>query len=408
MVNLFPPFNKIMRLLQGALLTSALFISLQGISYAVDDITALEQSFFNRDYSFDTPDNRVARLEQFVIGKPQDGYYTERLAHLMTIALQNKVNLDSIPLDPDEDLGVDDNTISALKQQGVSSYSPSSNFPSSDSVEPLPEENSPDATTYPLVTDMEHKLFHQGFENEPVNNRLARLEQAVFQQAAPQDVPLAFRVDKLTAKVLPNDPSVQQRRLEAQYVPSSALRNFPQNSSQMASTDLAIYGALNGIEIQVLGRPFSGEPLVQRISRLETRIFGRIQAGTIDSRFDQIAANYQTALQRNWMPQPQAPGLPPNFQVTQQSQPVIPQVMPQTPPQFTPQLGTGNFMLDLAQLENRVFGKSFEQTPVPNRLTNLEIQMMNQTFVFMRPEQRIVQLMVRASQVGTNSQVGFR
>ena len=393
-------FIKLFLRLPFLILTICLLL-LSSASFAVDDLTAMEQAFFHRDYSFDLPENRLSRLETFMLGKPQEGLYNDRFAKLTLVATQNKVNLQSIPLDPDEDY--EPNTASLPNNPTLpeSPYTFSTDARSQNNVS---ISQLPDATEYPIVTEMERKLFHQAYDTEPINNRLARLEQSIFRQTAPPEVPLAQRVDKLASKIIPADPSVIQQQLEAQYASRSALRNFPQNSNQMAASDMAIYGLLNGIEIQVMGRPFGGEPLVQRLSRLETRIFGRIQAGTIDSRFDKIASNYQSALQRNWTPQPQVPGLPPNFRV---SPPVTAQqFMPAMPQQQLPPMSTGNFLKDLAQLETRVFGQIFDKDPVSNRLTNLEIQMLNQTFIFMPPEQRLTQLMFRAAQAGPVSQVG--
>lgn len=239
-------------------------------------LKTLESTLFGRTYEQDDDGQRIKRLEQLILGHEQSGTPVERQAQLMRVyATQNPdkppiPKAVAAPLETDPSVG----------------NSPSNGSPREDTV-------SNDATSYPTVTLMEQRVLHQTYENEPIRKRLERLEQAVFKQIY-NELPMVDRVDQLTLKVLPEDPLNAE---ESGYRPM-----LPKTNPSFSAHSPAIYSKLTGLEEQLFGRSYGGELISDRLKRMETRVFGGPQEGSVDDRMDNLLMQYRKAI-----PNPQQP-----------------------------------------------------------------------------------------------------
>lgn len=116
--------------------------------------------------------------------------------------------------------------------------------------------------SYPRVTNLEKIILKKTYEYETLESRLARLEKKTCSQIFPS-ADLSWRVENITSKV-----------------DQTALYNIP--SKELAS-----------IEKQVLGRSFTKENLDKRFARLEMQMFGAVQSGQFDERFQTILTGAQ-------------------------------------------------------------------------------------------------------------------
>ncbi len=236
-------------------------LSLVGAPFAMaqqsDPLAAIEKNLFTRDYPSDALESRLGRIETVIFGQAQPGTPQTRQQQIEAVFEKNTFKSAHPDLKRDE-------------------IPPSREIRELDG---LPETR--DGTDYPLVSQMETRLYKQHFAHEPIQKRLSRLEQQVFQQNF-SHLPLVDRVDQLTLKVLPENPlSLEERN---STLPSKAQDFIPSN--------LAIYDQLNALEERLIGRTYGGELIINRLARLEKKLFGAAQPGSIDERMGKLMANY--------------------------------------------------------------------------------------------------------------------
>lgn len=119
---------------------------------------------------------------------------------------------------------------------------------------------------YPRVTQIEQSLFNRNYDGEDVYIRLARLERKLFKTTY-QNADLNWRVENILANI-----------------DTSSMYNISSNE-------------LSSVEQRVLGRRYPKDKLENRLSRLETQMFGTIQGGRLDERYELIrksAMNYNS------------------------------------------------------------------------------------------------------------------
>ncbi len=253
-----------------ALSLCAVFILLLSPSCAyaqsTDPLAPFEKQLFARNYSQEPLATRLSRLETVVFGKPQSGDVQDREAKLEAVLSQNMSTTPSNPT----------TTSSQNNEDGNSSNTMTNSAP----VEH-------DATDYPTVTQMEQKVFHQGFTGQDISQRLTRLEQRVFNRTYDQ-LSLEDRVDQLKEKILSSDAMNNSSRESSDILPDS--------SDQLSSGNLAIYSQVSTLEQQLLGHTYGGEMLSTRLSRLERHVFGAPQPGSIDDRMDNLMSHYRQTM----------------------------------------------------------------------------------------------------------------
>lgn len=125
---------------------------------------------------------------------------------------------------------------------------------------------------YPKLTIIENTLFNTNFQQETVYNRLNRIEKKLFRKTF-ENMDLASRVDNVIGNMENG--------------------NFYGNisSSQLSKMELLCFRTV-----------YKKDPPEVRIQRLETNIFGTIQSGNLNSRFNnlEMALNNQQQQQQNY------------------------------------------------------------------------------------------------------------
>ncbi|MFI3300356.1 MAG: hypothetical protein R3Y28_02945 [Candidatus Gastranaerophilales bacterium] len=124
---------------------------------------------------------------------------------------------------------------------------------------------------YPRVTDLEKKILGRCYENNDINTRLSRLEKHEFKRTCPT---LSYdeRIDNLIKSY--------ERHLNSNI----NLKN------------------LSKIEAKIIGRNYANESLENRLTRIETKMFGAGQSGDIKDRFKLIEnayGDYQKIIAQN-------------------------------------------------------------------------------------------------------------
>ena len=148
------------------------------------------------------------------------------------------------------------------------------------------------------LTTMEQTLFTVTYDQETVGERLNRIETLVYGSPRTDRSP-ADRIQQLESVIIQSEaaferpmsaPSVQQMP-PAQQTSS----NDPQSSvtpppiSPVQSTpaaDESDYPVISMMEFRVLGKVHQQEELSQRLDRLETKVFGGVQQGSLARRTD--------------------------------------------------------------------------------------------------------------------------
>jgi len=199
------------------------------------ELSQLEQQLFAQTYPSESPEDRVTRIETTVFG-------------------QSHANQ---PLDQ---------RLQALGQF-VEAPSPQQQRPQP--VAHIPPPVSPSETSYPIVVAMEKQVFHQTYETEPLETRLARLEQKVF--GHPMQGSLADRSDHLEDVVLGHNPQdAYSQSGENNDIAYSPAASSPQNSAD-AHND--VQQALPNIENKVFHQTYPQDTVENRLSRLEQKLF---------------------------------------------------------------------------------------------------------------------------------------
>jgi len=176
-----------------------LSISLSTVVWAAGtpdaNLAQLEEKLFQHSYPKDTETQRIERVEKFVYGDTRKGSEDQRLNNLMQSlssesgsAAEDGAGAQASAPSPQENRSSP--PASAAKSQKTAKR------PAVEEQPDRPAHENISGTKYPAVTAIEQKVFHESFETENIDDRLARLETKVYGKAsANQD--LFDRVDKL-------------------------------------------------------------------------------------------------------------------------------------------------------------------------------------------------------------------
>ncbi len=151
-----------------------------------NNLSKLEDKYFQHDFSKDEPADRLERLEKLVFGEARSGGNEQRL----------KTLLDMVP-----DLNAPKTDDSATQQSSAPaapSPTPKRTYKAADPLPDKSADNEPIAndSSYPAVTAIEKKLLGRDYIGESVGKRLDRLEIKAFGKTNASD-DLQDRVDRL-------------------------------------------------------------------------------------------------------------------------------------------------------------------------------------------------------------------
>lgn len=259
-------------------------------------LTKMEKSLFGVDFSTQSDDARVKRIEESVYGAPSNTPMPTRISKL---SKDLSVDLIGKEIKPKKD---------TFEEQ-------------EDSVkEEIAKADS--NINYPIINKLEQKVFGHEIKNPDVNQRLSNLEQKVFKKAYNDD--LNSRVDRLKQAIAPemlaNKNSDDDS--EATYIPdiedvlndtssdkvsaAAPIRDdddvipnmIPSYNSQkfqndfQGSSDITI--SLAAVEKRVLKKSFPDDTVANRLTRLELNIFhSTFVDDDPETRLDRVASAYQ-------------------------------------------------------------------------------------------------------------------
>ena len=243
-------------------------------------ITKIENDIYGFDYSNDTAQNRISRLEKTVYGKSSSGDINKRIKKLSGDISADVIGLE---IEPTEDSFKEDETIA-------------------DS-----------SVNYPIVDEIEQKIFNQTYKNRDFHSRIVAIERKIFGKIYDVD-DYSTRMDRIKAKVMPETIAKKS------YDDNLAGRNYYDNDT-LTSNDLsglgrnrfkmpfgqknytrpyANYGDMTGgsamlptnpnlndelaqLEYETFGTEFSNEDTATRIKRLNSVSKAKKSASKYDS-----------------------------------------------------------------------------------------------------------------------------
>lgn len=279
------------------LLFCILYMSISSVpSRGEDVLTAqidrIEKSYFGYDYPNEGNLTRLERLEKAVYGSVSTMNQTQRVQRLYR-------DLQTGTTPPQ--------TANVAQAQ------------TADAQEELPPAEKD--VKYPVVDKIEQKVLKKTYVNEDIYLRLSRLEKQVFKKESNTKLSLSERVDNLRMSVLGNSALKDDSIALDGYDPRSSFQNesgadedsdfsdsrynyyTPQNTrnriaspsmgaaglSRSSSSDPQSYD-VEGLESSVLGKKFSGEPIDNRLARLENSVFQKTFNDNEDARVQRLLA----------------------------------------------------------------------------------------------------------------------
>lgn len=189
-------------------------------------LTSIEKKYFEHDFSRETNDYRLQRLEKFTFGEPRQGDSDARVKRLIAIT-----NSNTIPVAP---------TTAPVK----SAPAPASTASSSKSTnrqliaaQPAdtsyhPSHDAAPGQAYPHITILEQEILGQAYEGESLSDRLSRMEKKAFGTSKSNDPDSASRTDALEdyaesalhRKAYATNPSMEPERLSQSQSQSTPRR----------------------------------------------------------------------------------------------------------------------------------------------------------------------------------------
>ncbi len=197
----------------------------------VEYFNEIEHQYFGRNFNAESYDARAQRIEKIMFGGIQGGDPNQRIANIVSFVL--KANTDT-PDTPDN--SVVDN-----------------------------------GDEYPHITSLENLILGQGYPKQELTARLSTLEAKAFGKSSTSK-DLSARTDAL-------DQYVQQtlNKNPFQLNASTDADNSPTQNSAAApdDDDQPDYPHIDTLEKQILGATYIGQPLADRISRMEVKAYGK-------------------------------------------------------------------------------------------------------------------------------------
>jgi hypothetical protein len=195
-------------------------------------LSTLENRFFFHQYTNESDDKRLDRLERLIFGHTRSGSQQDRLNSLQI----------AIPADG---------------SSPAANSSPSDTASSKDRPRPsVPGD--PNVDFYPTVTALENEIEGATYKTLPIQERLVQLETKAFGRPSDSD-DLSKRVDALKQYIAEKGGKTED------YLSSSP----PTFNSQRPGMNQQV----GSLEQVVLGKTYDRDGLVSRINRLEKTVF---------------------------------------------------------------------------------------------------------------------------------------
>ena len=243
-------------------------------------ITKIENDIYGFDYSNDSAQNRISRLEKTVYGKSSNGDINKRIKKLSGDISADVIGLE---IEPTEDSFKEDEAIA-------------------DS-----------SVNYPIVDEIEQKIFNQTYKNRDFHSRIVAIERKIFGKIYDVD-DYSTRMDRIKAKIMPetiaknsyNGDFRSQNYYDNDTLTSNDLSGLSGNRFKMPfgqknyTRPYANYGDMTGgsamlpsnpnlndelaqLEYETFGTEFSNEDTASRIKRLNSVSKAKKSASKYDS-----------------------------------------------------------------------------------------------------------------------------
>lgn len=244
--------------------------ALAGISTQANNISKIENSIYGFDYSKDTTQKRVERLEKTIYGKVNTGDLKKRLTKISGDISADVIGLEISPVED-----------TFAEQEELA--------------------NADSSVNYPVVDEIEKKLFNQTYKNRDFHTRIVTIEKKLFGKVYDID-DYATRMDRIKAEIMPETVDYTDRfaheyrdnrdnsMLTSDDLSGSSLSRFSMPFGQRNYTrPYANYGdeftgaasstqnyntnlndELAQLEYETFGTEFSNEDTTSRIKRLNS------------------------------------------------------------------------------------------------------------------------------------------
>ena len=161
-------------------------------------ISKIENNLFGFDYTNDSEQNRITRLEKTIYGEPSAGNLNKRLEKLSADILAEQIGLEIKPV---EDTFREEEDSIAQADSTVN---------------------------YPVVDEIEQKLFNKTYKNRDFHTRIVTIERKLFGKIYDVD-DYATRMDRIKAEVMPQTLARKED-------------NFDYGDNALSSVDLGAFG----------------------------------------------------------------------------------------------------------------------------------------------------------------------
>lgn len=249
-------------MLRKAFLTIILFVVFGSDALAQSQfspvITKMENSIFGIDYSSQSDEMRLKRLEENIYGTTSPKSVEQRVAKL---SKDLSADLMGQEIKPKEDSFAEDES------------TPAEEIPKADKN-----------INYPIVNQLENQIFKKEYKSMDINQRLANLEQNVFKKVYNDD--LNTRVERLRTSLIPSSFAAPASEEESTFDYDDVLsqntpdndkyfyKNYNKNDSVLdeyqSSADVTV--PLGALEKSVFRKSFPDDSVSSRLSRLEAQV----------------------------------------------------------------------------------------------------------------------------------------
>lgn len=232
------------------------------------ELSRIENNLFGIEYTKQSDNERLSRIEEQVYGEAKSGSVKSRLSALSNDVATNLMGQEIKPkrdtFDEDEDY---------FEKQKIAQS------------EEYKEPDNP-KIDYPIVNELEEQIFGKTYKNQDINTRLSKLEKEVFRKT--YEDALSERVDRLKEKVAYNprknefeEQNYHYNEQDNYFSPDTLAQNsndtyFHSQKGDEVDRKIAdrdFRSKLNKLEKNVFKQSFSNDTIDNRLNRLESTIF---------------------------------------------------------------------------------------------------------------------------------------
>ncbi len=234
-----------MKKLLTNIIITALFVALNGFYTSVwaagvlplaSHLSKIENDLWGFEYSNDTENDRISRIEKNVFGQTNTSETLEKRVEKINRALGIESQKEA------------QSSAGELMQEEV------------------------EGVSYPQIDQLELKLFSKVYDKENIYKRIERLEKKIF--GSPQEGDLAARTDKLKGYLnIDTTPKTVYSQEDNFQSYRGAQNSYGYDEYNSYNSDIGIQ--LSGLENSLFGKTFSQDPTALRLNRLERKIFQR-------------------------------------------------------------------------------------------------------------------------------------